>query len=134
MSVGDTAWVGDTTTVHVGVGLGAREGVEVGPTPVISSNPHLFEDRIAVTFGNYKFIRWLTSERRELYDLSADPDEAQSLINTLPDIALQAEAILDEHLVRSLMWVESLGLDEGRAKAQLDPVTQERLKALGYLQ
>ena len=110
------------------------ELVEMDSKPVISSSLHLFEDRIAVTFGNYKFIRWLPSGRRELYDLAIDPNETQSLTTTLPSIALQAEELLEEHFRRNLTWVESLGLDEGQAKAQLDQQTQERLKALGYLQ
>lgn len=62
------------------------------------SNQSPASPKLAVRRGNLKFLRDPDGTRRELYDLSVDPDESNNLIND----AAQAEAIaaLEPELVR----------------------------------
>jgi arylsulfatase A-like enzyme len=73
----------------------------------------------------YKFIT-STSGRRQLYDLSADPDETRDLS--------QREAALARRLNADLRaWMKTFP-SRPRQKLQLGPEALQRLKSLGYVQ
>jgi arylsulfatase A-like enzyme/predicted Zn-dependent protease len=74
--------------------------------------------------GRFKLIR---APRRELYDLEQDPQELRNLAEREPARADAMEAALDALLAR----VESDAAAAG--PASIDPETEERLQALGYI-
>jgi arylsulfatase A-like enzyme len=79
----------------------------------------------AVYAWPYKFIT-STSGRRQLYDLSTDPDETHDLLQTNTSEARQLNADLQA-------WMKTFPI-HSRQKLQLDPEALQRLKSLGYVQ
>ncbi|HLI84130.1 MAG TPA: sulfatase-like hydrolase/transferase [Bryobacteraceae bacterium] len=79
----------------------------------------------AVYSWPYKFIT-STNGRRQLYDLSADPNETHDLLRTDPREAKQLNADLRA-------WVKTFP-GHSRQKLQLNPEAIQRLKSLGYVQ
>ncbi|MBI4004253.1 MAG: sulfatase [Candidatus Omnitrophica bacterium] len=76
--------------------------------------------------GALKFIR-SPDGRHELYDLERDPAESRNLIAELPGQAAAMEA----KLVRHFKALKPVGSPE--PVPELDAVTREQLRALGYL-
>jgi len=73
--------------------------------------------------GDYRFI---LAPSPELYDLTKDPGERESRIESNPTVA--------DRLERSLATLmESMGPSVGRARQAVDPQTEEMLLSLGYL-
>jgi len=90
----------------------------------------LGEDKFAWREGSLKLIvkpSWPEGQRQELYNLSRDPGETANLVMACPELAsrlkARMQAALDEHRTR-------LGPYTPPA---IDPSTQEKLKALGYV-
>jgi arylsulfatase A-like enzyme len=79
----------------------------------------------AVYSWPYKFIT-STNGRRQLYDLSTDPDETRDLLHTDPQQAQQLNADLQA-------WMKTFPT-HSRQKLQLNPEALQRLKSLGYVQ
>jgi len=101
------------------------------PSPLLSLGLNRYEDRRALRFGRFKYIRWTMSGREELYDLDADPGEKIDLAKAaLPKLAegrrLLAEFEADGRRARQL-----LRLPAGET-AEVDGHTLERLRSLGY--
>jgi hypothetical protein len=84
-------------------------------------------DRIerAIFDATYKLIV-STAGKRELYDLSSDPNERRNLYTKNGEIARQLEA-------RLAAWTKTSTRPAGH-KVQVDPAVRERLKSLGYVQ
>jgi arylsulfatase A-like enzyme len=81
---------------------------------------------VAIIDGERKEILHINGNRRELFDLGADPGELQSLVP--PDSAPSQE------LVRCIGEISSgLGSLDRLTTKQLDDETVEQLRALGYL-
>ena len=78
----------------------------------------------AVRDGRYKLIQ---APRRELYDLAQDPGEIEDLAAEQPQ---RADA-LERALEKMLRQVTSE--DASRGPTAIDPETEERLRALGYI-
>jgi len=78
----------------------------------------------AVRGATWKLITEGTAN--ELYDLPADPAEANDLAEHKPDVTAEMRRVLDEKLVR-----HPLRLREG---GDVNPRLRETLKALGYVQ
>jgi arylsulfatase A-like enzyme len=79
----------------------------------------------AVRRGRYKLIINTKLGTRELYDLSADPAEAQNLAESRPDLTQELAALLDDF--------ERRHPDPQREpEFEIDEGTRERLRALGY--
>jgi arylsulfatase A-like enzyme len=79
----------------------------------------------AVFSWPYKFIT-ATNGRRQLYDLSADPDETHDLLHADPQEAQSLNADLQA-------WIKTFP-DHSHQKLELDPEAIQRLKSLGYVQ
>ena len=80
----------------------------------------------ALVDGKHKLIAG-SDDRRELFDLSADPLERRDLLEQRAEVALRLERSLDA-------YSESLRTcDPGAPPPDLTPEQIERLKALGYL-
>ena len=72
-----------------------------------------------------KFIR-STKGKRELYDLSSDPQETQNLYDPDDKRVAELQSDLDEWLRRMKPYAA--------ASAEIVPENLERLKSLGYVQ
>jgi hypothetical protein len=71
---------------------------------------------------------WYDDERVELYDLESDPEE-------LHDLATEDPALKAEMLGQLRLWVASQeSLPPPKPLEITDPDTQERLRALGYIE
>ena len=71
----------------------------------------------------YKYIE---APRPELYDLRADPDEMQNLVEREPELTVEMAALLGE-------WIGSADEANPDASRELSPEEEERLRSLGYL-
>lgn len=92
-----------------------------------------FEDRQSVRFGRFKYIRWTTSGREELYDLQRDPGEKVSLAASAPAELLEGRRLLASFEAEGRRGRQLLRLTEGET-TELDAHTLERLRSLGYAQ
>jgi arylsulfatase A-like enzyme len=81
----------------------------------------------AIFSGSYKFIS-STKGKKELYDLSHDPNEKKNLYQGYPGVSEKLEKRLDH-------WVKSPGVEsESASHAGPGEKALDRLKALGYIQ
>jgi arylsulfatase A-like enzyme len=78
----------------------------------------------AIFSGNYKLIS-STDGKRELYDLSKDPDEKGNFYETNDGISKELEAKLNQ-------WLKEVK-EESASPAKLRKETLDRLKSLGYI-
>lgn len=101
-------------------------------TPVFASGVHYFEDRDAVVFGDYKYIRVPLTGQRELFHIAEDADESTTLHLAEDDIVREAERLLMEHAERSRQLRSALGI--AGSQLDLDAKTLQELRSLGYLQ
>jgi arylsulfatase A-like enzyme len=110
-------------------------GAPAGDARVLTSAGVLyFEDRAAVRFGRYKYIRNLVTGAEELYDVGADPGETESLSRAEPALTRRGRNLLAAEVARAEAERSRLGLTKGGDQRTLDPETRESLRALGYLQ
>lgn len=100
--------------------------------PIVSTGLLYFENREAVVFDGLKYIRFLKTNREELYDLDRDPGEQFSISNFSPDKIEKAKSILREKVEVAGKLEEHYDLDVEEIK--LDKDTKKSLKNLGYLQ
>jgi tetratricopeptide (TPR) repeat protein len=83
-----------------------------------------WSELVAVRDGRYKLIQ---APRRELYDLAEDPGELHDLAAEQPERADALEQALEDLLERVTSE------DAARGPSIMDPETEERLQALGYI-
>jgi arylsulfatase A-like enzyme len=104
------------------------EGAAPPAAPVFAEG-FAFDAKLqAVLDGHWKLIRDLGSGRVALYDLAADPSERSDLARSQPAEVARLRALLDAELGAQLPEAEPLPLP-----AQPDPATEDRLRALGYV-
>ncbi len=99
--------------------------------PLLSLGLNRYEDRSAVRFGRFKYIRWSLCGKEELYDLGSDPGEAIDLAATSPVALAEGRRRLGDFDVAGQRARRLLRLADGET-ADLDPHTMERLRSLGY--
>ncbi len=99
--------------------------------PQLSQGLNRYEDRRAVRFGRFKYIRWTMCGREELYDLERDPGEAIDLAAMSPTELAEGRRLLAGFEAEGRRARQLLRLPEGEA-AELDTHTLERLRSLGY--
>jgi arylsulfatase A-like enzyme len=80
--------------------------------------------KTALRVGGWKYLRSSTG-REELYELTSDPAERQSLAATRPDVTRTLAALTDERLAK---------LPDAAPAAPLPDETLRALRALGYVE
>jgi arylsulfatase A-like enzyme len=83
--------------------------------------------RRAVIRGSREYIWSVPRDRRELYDLIADPAETHDLAADAPDTVDALHAILTRELETAPTFPRAFAPER-----ELDPELAERLRALGY--
>jgi arylsulfatase A-like enzyme len=101
--------------------------------PLHAQGLNRFEDRQSVRFGRFKYIRWATSGREELYDLQRDSGEKENLAASAPAGLEEGRRLLENFEVEGRRARQFLRLSEGET-TELDAHTLERLRSLGYAQ
>ncbi|WP_436344704.1 sulfatase [Natronorubrum sp. FCH18a] len=87
-------------------------------------NTNSGERRFSYRDREWKYIR--TGDGEELYDLTADPDERENLVDAEPEPLEHARTVIDEHE----RAVEETATDLGEVEMQEE--VKERLRDLGY--
>jgi len=101
--------------------------------PIISTGLLYYEDRESIVFDGLKYIRSLVTGQEELYDLTRDPEERVSIVNSSPDKVERARTMLREYdqLAKKIREGNSIKNPEG---IKFDEETRKNLKSLGYIQ
>ncbi|HVS09067.1 MAG TPA: sulfatase [Planctomycetota bacterium] len=107
-----------------------RPEVSVPAQPLLSSMMLYFEDRTAVVFDGWKYVRYAITGREELYDLGRDPRETRELSREAPERLREAREVLDRELAGAEALRARLALEA--AAAPVDEGTRRGLRALGY--
>ncbi|HEX3036602.1 MAG TPA: sulfatase, partial [Thermodesulfobacteriota bacterium] len=102
--------------------------------PLISTGLLYFEDRESVIFDGLKYIRFLKTNREELYDLVRDPKEKTSIVNSSPESVERARGILREQKKIARELGEHYPRADIEEKVKFDKEAKQKLKAVGYLQ
>jgi arylsulfatase A-like enzyme len=100
--------------------------------PLFSLGLNRFEDRKAVRFCRFKYVRWDLTGREELYDLAADPGERHDIAPHEPQGLAAGRKLMAAFDEQSRDARRRLRLGDGE-EAQLDDGTLARLRALGYV-
>ncbi len=82
----------------------------------------------AVRKAGWKYVR-ASDGADELYDLGRDPHEEANLINDRPEQASLLRQDLERWLARKVLKQK-----EGKGEIDDDPILEERLRSLGYMQ
>jgi arylsulfatase A-like enzyme len=98
-------------------------------TAVFASGVKWHPDEHAVQSRDRKLIRNLRTGRTDLFDTVADPWERSDVADERAVEVFQLGEVLDRHLAEA---ARHPGI--GRATAEIDPESQERLRSLGYLE
>jgi arylsulfatase A-like enzyme len=103
-----------------------------GPgSPLFFQGLNRYEDRRAVRFDRFKYIRWTMSGKEELYDLEADPGEKIDLAKASPAGLREGRRLLADFEAEGRRARQLLRLPDDEA-AEIDEHTLERLRSLGY--
>jgi arylsulfatase A-like enzyme len=103
-------------------------GEDAAAAPVFAEG-FAFDAKLqAVIDGDWKLIRDVGTGQVALYDLAADPAERSDLAAARPEERERLRGLLDAQLVRAHAAQDPLGLPAG-----VEPETEERLRALGYV-
>jgi len=96
------AWLGIQMPANLD-GLSLLPLMEGQPMPdrkVLSETDYrLYSHKRAYLKDNYKLIVSLDNNRRELYDLKADPEETRNLISEQPDLAFEMEKSINQFVM-----------------------------------
>jgi arylsulfatase A-like enzyme len=85
-----------------------------------------------VLFDDTKFIRWLSSQREELYDLEKDPEEKENISGQHTHEVERAKELLRKWAESGDQFRRYYGLKEADA-VKLDAQTIKQLRSLGYV-
>ena len=92
---------------------------------------HYYEEKQAVVFGRYKYIREPMTGQEQLFDLETDPAERHDLVEQAPEILDQGRRLLVERIAQTETLRHELGFAEDQADLDVD--TLQDLRALGYI-
>ncbi|RKD98073.1 sulfatase [Halopiger aswanensis] len=87
-------------------------------------NTNSGERRFSYRDREWKYIR--TEDGEELYDLTADPDERENVVDTEPEILEHARSVIDDHRQEIAATETDIG------DVHMDDTVKERLRDLGY--
>jgi arylsulfatase A-like enzyme len=109
------------------------DGVEAPSHPIPLAGIEYFDRREAVVFDEFKFVHWLESGRKELFDLTRDPMERTSLVSERQDLVQRAMGMLEQ---RAQIKASASGATdfEKTDPRQPSPSVLEHLRALGYVE
>jgi arylsulfatase A-like enzyme len=99
--------------------------------PIVSGAQIMFDRHEAVFFEGYKYIVSAVDGKEELFDLSADPREQNSVAALAAGRIEQAHRLLQAHSASAASLRKRLRIEEGAIQADEDTV--RRLRTLGYL-
>jgi len=106
--------------------------VDAQPRALVTSAMLYFEDRTAVVFDGYKYVRYHISKAEELFDLRADPAELENLAAQDSPELRQGRQLFHEHLAQADELRKRHGI-HGSEEATLDERTRADLRSLGYV-
>ena len=114
--------------------LRGKESYEAADRPVFLFRRHYNEGEIpgiagqmyGVRAGGWKYIDGPAEQRRELFDLVADPLERSNVFSSRPDIASTLQQMLDT-------WREETSVDP-LEQPEISEEDREALRALGYIE
>jgi arylsulfatase A-like enzyme len=102
--------------------------------PLVARFPMYYAPQEAVRIGNLKYIRHPATGHEELYDLKADPGEANSLVAAAGEALSRARAALAASAERSEALRAALRSgDEPEARTLTDD-EKAQLRSLGYIE
>jgi arylsulfatase A-like enzyme len=81
---------------------------------------------VAVTTNDWKMIRYLDTDLRELYDRTNDPRERRNVAGREREVVQQLDQKIDEHLAA----VDEMGIEP--LELEVDELRLNQLRALGY--
>lgn len=102
------------------------------PPTVYIAGIEYFEPQEAVVFDHYKYIARPDSGREELYDLTADPGENNSLAETHPEILQRGRDLLAAHRAK-VSRLGSTSTNSTESPGEMSPEVEAQLRALGYI-
>lgn len=102
-----------------------------GARPIFAGGTLFRSNFECVVFDGWKYIRSATTGREELFRLSDDPVERNSLVLEYPDIVRRGRRLLEEHARTTEVFRAERGI--ANPEIELDAEEIERLQALGYL-
>jgi arylsulfatase A-like enzyme len=91
----------------------------------INGDPEIY----AVRYKNFKYIKYISENKEELYDLNEDPEEKNNKIDTDKPILMELKLIIKQVIEKEKLYKnESDSLSDGEKE-----LLKERLKDLGYM-
>jgi arylsulfatase A-like enzyme len=100
-------------------------GFSYASTAIEPENPWPRQRISSIIVAEWKLIRWLDTDRVELYNLADDPAEVHNLAPVQPKVVQRLVAVLDERLRHE---------HQPSPEPEIDPDDIEELRALGYVQ
>jgi len=91
------------------------------------------EEREALMFGDWKYVRFALSGREQLFNTRDDPGDSLDLAGARSELVVEARRILDQLSRSSLLLKEELGVGETELNDESSEAI-EILRSLGYLQ
>jgi arylsulfatase A-like enzyme len=99
--------------------------------PLSSTRLH-FDTKVSVIFQHYKYVHYLDSHKEELFDLTNDPGETNSVACSSPELLEKGRSILNG------INQEAKGIRKRyhltNESQSMDEETAREMKALGYIQ
>ena len=104
------------------------------PQVVVSSAMRYGEEKKALYYDRLKYIRSEMSQREELYNTAADPQEKNSINDRFPEKIKEAIELLNRHFQFSKRIIKLYKISEVRKdkRKPSDPDQKDKLKSLGY--
>lgn len=103
-----------------------------GTHDVLSAGALYFEDRLALWFDGWKYIRYLVSGREELYDLAQDPHEQRALQGSEEERLAEARKRLEAHVQSAEELRAALGVQHSAGGLTEEEV--DAMRRIGYAQ
>ncbi|NIO21195.1 MAG: sulfatase-like hydrolase/transferase [Candidatus Aenigmarchaeota archaeon] len=100
--------------------------------PIIITGQILFDNTESVIFNGLKYIRSLMTNLEELYVLSRDPGEQNSIVSSSPDKVQRARNILKKHNEKAKKLREHYLITK-KDEIEFNREKMQRLKELGYI-
>ena len=86
---------------------------------------------VSILKDKFKYIRNLSANKKELYNILDDPGEQVNLLETMPEISKDKDVL---QLKKELDIFVETGSTSGKEKNRIDSKTMKQLRSLGYLE